>query len=249
LKLSTLPTPKISAQANYSRVIPKISVVCVTNRKGAYKFLLDQLNKQTFKDFELIVADDSGLYPVVQHHNPKWFQPRQKEVGDVWNINKAYNDCLDKVEGELIVFLQDFIWIPANGLQRFWDDYQIYPEALITGVGHKAVNGIIGISEVDDRMFGEPGLHEGTFSHYELNWASCPTKLAPRFDEDMDKNYGGENQVFAIKANADIYIDRSNICVGYSQEEVGGRPADWEEKHFNKTNVINDKLKENGFTI
>lgn len=224
--------------------MPKISVVCVTNRKGAFDFIRKQLEKQTFQDFELIMADDSGVLSHVSQ-----FKPRQKNEGDVWNINKAYNDCLDRVEGELIVFLQDFIWIPANGLQKFWDDYQIYPEALITGVGHKAKSGLEGISEVDDRMFGEPGLHPGSFSHYELNWASCPTKLAPRFDEDMDKNYGGENQVFAIKANADIYIDRSNICVGYSQEEVGGRPDDWEEKHFNKTNVLQDKLKQNGLIL
>lgn len=224
---------------------PKISVVFVTNREGAIDFLKPQLDKQTFKDFEVICGSDAPLNKAF--NNWYTFTPRQKNEGDVWNLNKAYNDCLDKVNGELIVFLQDFIWIPANGLQRFWDDYQTYPEALITGVGHKAIKGIEGISEVDDRVFGEPGLHEGTFSHYELNWAACPTKLAPRFDEDMDTHYGGENQVFAIKSNADIYIDRSNVSIGYAQEEVGGRPENWEEKHFNKTNVLNDKLKQYGF--
>lgn len=219
----------------------------VTNRPEAYRFLAKQLDKQTFppEDYEVIVADD--LRPAdYDDGRVKWFKPRQKNEGEVWNLNKAYNDCLDKVTGELIVFIQDFIWIPANGLQRFWDDYQVYPDALITGVGHKAQEGIEGISEVDNRVFGEPGLHTGNYSHYELNWASCPSKLAPRFDEDMDKQYGGENQVFAVKADRDIYIDRSNVCIGYSQEFCGGRPADWEPKHVNKTDIINEKLKEYG---
>ena len=227
---------------------PKISVVFVTNRKDAYRFLATQLDKQTLpvEDYEVIVADDLRAADY-DDGRVKWFKPRQKSEGDVWNLNKAYNDCLDKVNGELIVFIQDFIWIPANGLQRFWDDYQLYPNAIITGVGHKAADGIEGISEVDDRMIGEPGLHPGSFSHYELNWASCPADIAPRFDEDMDTRYGGENQVFALKANADIYIDRSNVCIGYSQEECGGRPDNWEQNHINKTFLMNEKLKDYGY--
>jgi len=63
----------------------KISVICVTNRKGASKYLKEQLDKQTFKDFEVIIANDSG---------EEGFIPRGKKERDVWNLNKAYNDCL-----------------------------------------------------------------------------------------------------------------------------------------------------------
>ncbi len=213
---------------------PKISIVCVTNRKGAAAYLKEQLDKQTFQDFEVIVADDSGD-PI----NPDWkhFVPRPKKPGDVWNLNKAYNDALNLVQGELVVFLQDFIWIPANGLERFWEVYQLYPDALITGVGHKAKDGIEGITEVDERAIGEPGLSPGDYSHYELNWSSCPSKLLIPFDENMDKHYGGENQYFASKILAPIWIDRSNQCIGLSQAFCGGRPTDWEAKHFNKLNI------------
>lgn len=228
----------------------KISVICVTNRPGAAKFLMEQLDKQTFpvEDYEVIIADDSHQTDYISERI-KWFTPRQKNEGDVWNINKAYNDCLDKVSGELIVFLQDFIWIPANGLQRFWDDYKLHPDALVTGVGHKAKTKLKGISEVDDRVFGTPGLHPANFTFYELNWASCPTKIAPRFDEDMDTHYGGENQLFAAKSKADVYIDRSNVCVGYSQEDCGGRPESWEKNHVNKTTIMTEKIKEYGYTF
>lgn len=216
-----------------------LTVICVTKRKGGYKFLAEQLLKQTFKDFEVIVADETiSGEDLGQIHR---FKPRQKNEGDVWNLNKAYNDCLKKVKGELIVFLQDFIEIPANGLQRFWDLYQLYPNDLITGCGHKYKDGKI--VETDDRCFGDRKLVPSDWTYYELNWASCPNKVAPAFEENMDKNYGGENQCFALKASlifkANIWLDRTNECKGLVHED---RPSDWEQEHLNKANRHNQQI-------
>lgn len=222
-----------------------ISIIFVTNREGALEVLHENLKRQTHKDFEVIVADElygQRTYPA-NTYRVKHFLPRPKESGDVWNLNKAYNDALSKVEGELVVFLQDFIWIPSNGLERFWEIFELYPDDLVTGVGHKALHGLEGISETDERVFGEPGLSPGNESHFEFNYASCPTSKLVPLDEDMDQYYGGENQVFALKTKARIWIDRSNRCIGYSQEECGGRPEDWEEKHSNKGPLLN-KLKQ-----
>lgn len=218
-------------------IMIKISVICVTNRKNSLPYLFEQLNKQTFKDFEVIVADD-GDNPRIYE---KQFIPRQKKQDEVWNLNKAYNDCLDKAEGELIVFLQDFIEISANGLKRFWELYQLYPNDLITGCGHKYKDGKL--VETDERVFGDYKLVESDWTYYELNWASCPTKLAPRFEESMDKFYGGENQIFALKAHlngSQIWIDRTNICKGLVHED---RPKNWEESHVNKQGRHNEIIK------
>lgn len=221
---------------------PSISVVCVTNRPGAVDILKENMDRQTFRDFEVIIADDSRGW---EHEVLKHFKPREKAPGDAWNLNKAYNDALAIVDGELIVFLQDYIWIPANGLQRFWEMYKMFPNDLVTGVGHKAKEGLEGISEIDDRANGAPGVFESNYSYYELNWASCPTAIAPRFDEDMDTHYGGENVVFALKAQqkgAKIWVDRSNRCIGYNQS-MFPRPTDWESRHCNK-GFLNKKLQE-----
>ena len=219
--------------------MPKISVVCVSNRKGALPILAEDLFRQTFKDYEVVFANDTPeVHYGIRVTDPvrfTVFTPRQKNRGEAWNLNKAYNDCLDRAEGELIVFLQDFIWIPDDGLRRFWDAYQANPNALVTGCGHKALKGLEGVSEEDRRMFAHrDGISPCQFTEWEMNWASCPRSIMPRFDERMDEWYGGENQYIAKKAlleGHEIFIDRDNVCVGYSQDECGGRPADWEEKH------------------
>jgi len=219
--------------------MPKISVICVTNRDGWHKVLLDDLDRQTFHDFEVIVANDALFYHKGLTHLENWqiFRPREKFETDAWNLNKAYNDCLDRAEGELLVFLQDFIWIPDDGLQRFWDDYQAHPNAFITGVGHKAKEGLQGISEEDHRMAAYPdGVSKckSYFAEWEMNWACAPRSIMPRFNEKMDEWYGGENQYVAKVAmleGRDILIDRNNVCIGYSQDACGGRPVDWEERH------------------
>lgn len=219
--------------------MPKISVIIVTNRKGGAESAMVQVAKQTFKDWEVVVADDSTIPPFYDVA----FNPRQKKEGDVWNLNKAYNDCLKKAKGELIVFLQDFIEIPANGLQRFWDIYRLYPNDLVTGCGHKYKDGKL--VETDERCFGTYQLVESDWSYYELNWSSCPSKIAPKFEEDMDKFYGGENQIFALKAKlehgSEVWLDRTNVCKGLVHED---RPENWESCHINKNNRHNKKIKE-----
>ncbi|MDE2098566.1 MAG: glycosyltransferase [Patescibacteria group bacterium] len=226
--------------------MPKISLICVTNRKHFEDVLFDDVARQTFQDFEVIIADDNCESNEPTH---LWFKPRQKNEGDVWNLNKAYNDCLDRATGELLVFLQDFIWIPDEGLKKFWDAYQKHPNALVTGVGHKALNGLEGVSEPDRRMESpKQGLDycDPMIVPWELNWASCPRKIMPRFNEEMDRFYGGENlwiQKAAILRGADMMIDRSNRCIGYSQEFCGGRPDNWEEMHSNKNGRLAAFLK------
>ena len=68
----------------------------------------------------------------------------------------------------------------------------------------------------------------------------------PRFNEQMDEFYGGENlyiQKKAMKKGMLMAIDRSNRSIGYSQAECGGRPADWEDRHSNKAGRLAAFLK------
>jgi hypothetical protein len=112
--------------------------------------------------------------------------------------------------------------------------YKIFPDALITGCGHKYEEDLKTINEFDERCIGEKKIEECNWTYFELNWSACPKKIMPRFNEEMDKKYGGENLYISRQANKKVYLDRVNECKGLSQDLCGGRPDDWEIKHFNK---------------
>jgi len=233
---------------------PKISLLVVTNRPGGIEILKDNLDRQTFRDFEVVLVDElydwrkEEVAEYLKEYQLTHLKPRPKLEGDAWNLNKAYNDGIAASRGKFLVSLQDYIWISANGLHRFWETYEMHPLALVTGVGHKYKNpdkldhrGRIScfkelrhptvVEEFDDRMRFEFGLREQNSTYYELNWSSFP--MGMKFDEEMDKCFGGDNVVFAKASGLTVYVDRINECKGYSTK-LFGRPGGWEENHFNK---------------
>src|SRR5206468_11746908 len=100
---------------------PRISVVTVTRRPGSIDITGGGLSRQTLADFEWILwdelfdwrheevaayVDDERL-----HHIPATMRP-----GALWNLHKSYNEALRLCRGRLVVSLQDYIWIPDDGL-------------------------------------------------------------------------------------------------------------------------------------
>ena len=56
----------------------------------------------------------------------------------VWvTMAHAENEAIKLCSGELIVFLQDYIHIEPDALEKFWYQYQQNPRSMITGVGHQ----------------------------------------------------------------------------------------------------------------
>jgi glycosyltransferase involved in cell wall biosynthesis len=96
---------------------------------------LYSLEKQTFRDFELIIVD--ALYPTKKEwiEERKWSfpikyvppHPNHRFWLDkgLWNVAGMLNTALLYAEGELIVRLDDSSEIPDSSyLQKFWDAYQ-----------------------------------------------------------------------------------------------------------------------------
>jgi len=95
---------------------------------------LRSLEKQTFKDFELIIVD--ALYPerkewiertkwsfpikyVPVHANHRFWLDHKR-----WNICGALNTAILHAEGELLVRIDDCSEFDASFLQKFWDGYR-----------------------------------------------------------------------------------------------------------------------------
>lgn len=245
------------------RTRPRISVLTVTNRPGGIDVTWASLKKQSFQDFEWILADElyeSRHKEVKEYVNdPRLVHiPTPRVPTDLWNLNKSYNAALRAAKGDLVVSLQDHIWIRGDGLEKFWSLYtSLGPRVFLTGTGHKArgprptdLQGKITIygepytekpqiiTERDSRIEGESILEESNPSWWETNWAAAPLlafyELGGYPEEHDSSFYGCDNLSIAYPAFLNGYkfwIDKTNECVGIDHGEIWPRPEGWEDGH------------------
>ena len=129
----------------------KVTILSPTKRWGGIDILLHSLKRQTFQDFQCILLDehyDARYDEIVQYFDKEWpgiygdkfihIKPLPKKSHQYWNLDQALNHGLCLAGGEIIVFWQDYIWAPADGLEKFVKRIEQMGDCLISGVGHKA---------------------------------------------------------------------------------------------------------------
>jgi len=230
----------------------KISLLQITNRPGNIDILLGNMKRQTEQDYEVVLVD--GLWREREEEvkayidDPRLVYVRQsdKREGAYTNLAHADNEGFRACSGELIVCLQDYLWINPSGFTRYWEVYQDHPTALVTGVGNQYnkpyptnPNGKItvfdkpytkrpeGLFWTDPRCEEDP---QTTFSErppvsWELNWASIPNKVIKDLggmDEEFDfHGFAFDNTYIATKAQLmgyKIYLDKGNECMGFNHD-------------------------------
>lgn len=258
--------------------MPDISVLYVTHRPGGFDVLKHDLRRQTFEDFELVVVDDWGgdreaaVREYVSEFDLTYLEPRPPRERDYWNLNKAYNDGVEACEGELIVSLQDYIWIDEHGLERFWEVYEETGD-FVTGVGGKYAepssiadpDNPISIFETeyadpptdqvepDPRIDGREDVVEMEFFRWEADWGAFPRDAAYAlggFDESMDRIFSGDNVAFAYRASKlgyRFYVDKRNEFRGFDHGQWFPRPEDRLDHHFKDTDWL--QRYETGFVF
>lgn len=211
----------------------KISVIIPTyNRKDVLKTTLLSLNGQTFKDFEVIVADDGssdGTEQMVKTLDLSY------PIRHVWQKNSGRsagrNMGLEKAEGDIILFIDDHIIVDGRLIEehvRYHDKY-----------GAEVVRGRVEFIErsedapkateyVDENKFRAPGYEQQPFRIFITNNISINKKALMSvfgFDEDF-REYGLQDAEmgyrlkeagcrFKINPNAVGYI----FGVGWAYEE------------------------------
>ncbi len=168
----------------------KVSVVIPTNRPAGLELAAWSLVRQTFADFEVLVGSpfDPGPGPW------RWIPDRFE--GGFWTLSRCYNSLIDAARGELIVSLQDFIWVPPDGLEKFAKLCE-QTRGIVTGVSDQydsiGLNGSLGpLHWRDVRRDNYPvdrGPQVVVPSACEWNWCICPRAALidiGGFDEGMD---------------------------------------------------------------
>lgn len=256
--------------------MPLVSILCMTIRPGIFRILKETVEAQTYPNIELIVID--GRYEERYEEVAEYMKdfkypflhlpdPQRDEVKYPYGLYHANNAAVHAANGELLVFLQDFIIMPDDGVERFVDLYRRQPDCLYTGVDTRnAVNGksnkkakidVFGEEEyeIGEVQFTSPRIRLGGAtrqSHnpmeWELNYAAAPAKLIKHmggWDVDWDKAFGYDNTVMALRViyqGGVIIVDEKNKAIALSHWDIF--PDDKEGvPHRNK--ATNDRRFEN----
>lgn len=219
----------------------------LTARHGGMDILKGSLERQIFKDFELVIVDtlwekrEDKVKEYFKDYNLTYVRQSKKREGAYSNLAHADNEGFRACTGDLIVCVQDFIWMAPFALHKFWEAYQAYGDILVGGVGHqysdpgkediKNPDGNITIfkeefkGRPEKQCWSDPRmrLDQGTFyetspSNWELSYASISNKVIKELggmDEEYDfKGFAYDNVNIAQRAEFlgyKTYLDQTNI--------------------------------------
>jgi hypothetical protein len=234
---------------------PLISLVYISNRYGSLDVLKANMARQSIRDFELVFVD--GLYSERKEEVKKHFDGyRVKHIdqnqlpidGYLSRLARADNLAFKNCDGELIVCLQDYIYIEPYGLEKYYNIHKEHNgKALITGVGHQYKSptaedifdpkGLITVFEFNynkkpENKFWDDPRHNGSTEvrdaepvEWELNWAAISKEAIydlGGMDEEYDKiGFAYDNTNIAERARMlgyKILLDGSNECYGFDHD-------------------------------
>src|SRR3989304_5545999 len=217
-----------------------IAVFTPTRRFGGLDLTISSLARQTYEDFTWLVQDELlgtrlGVYDMatIRHGISVDFLMTPKRPEKYRNLAAAYNQAAQRaieIGANYLVSLQDYIWVPHDGLEMFLEVHDVVPKALVTGLtshSEKPTKDDIANIKGAYTIFKEPltSKPEGISwhdvreldlypeeniktikckpDHWEANWASIDMEVIRdglRWDEDYDIGVAYENMDFAFRA-------------------------------------------------
>jgi glycosyltransferase involved in cell wall biosynthesis len=208
----------------YTSSEPLVSVVMPTARKEpAIEILAESMNRQDYPKIQVIVADELFRHNMLYMFNrPTHFVkcPKKKEEC-WWNLDQSLNEAIRFASGEIIIELQDYIWLPNDAVSKVVQRHIEEGPCMVTGVGHQyevePVRGNI-VKPEGKLWFTDPRMERKGFYVtqpviWEANFGSFDRKIwsdIGGFDEGFDVGWGYDNVNFAERAQLagySIYID------------------------------------------
>lgn len=227
--------------------MPKISIVTPTIRPKGLALTKAALAIQKFRDFEWLIG--SPFNP----HIPEARWIKDEFTGGLWTLNRMQTLLCQEAKGELIVFLQDFIWVKPDGLEKFWQRYQ-ETGAAITGIGDKydrvALDGTPGkITKPDIRrntLKDDFFVNDDPTRCWEINWGCCSKELLEAVGFFVDEadfiGFGGDSYMVGERLNklldVPIYTDATNENFGVDHARNHNH---WDDKLIDFTDYYRTK--------
>lgn len=234
---------------------PLVSIICITIRPGIFRVLREQVEKQSYKNIELIIVD--GIYSQRKDEVREYMKdfkfpyihipdPNRDKSKYPYGLFHADNAGLFTSNGELVVFLQDFIEIPIDGIQKYVDLYETNPDKMYSGVDdrwHYEAEELDTKNKLDVFSFKNykktksdytsPRIRIGGATRrttepmeWELNWSASPRKILidlGGWNNDWDRGFAYDNSEIALRHvynGGQIIIDETNMANALSHWEM-----------------------------
>lgn len=207
----------------------KLTVFTPTIRSGFWNLMAENLSKQTYQNFEWLIVDD---YPEDRQHladkyakkynlTIRYMRGKLDRSKYNYALIQADNQAIFAAQGKLIVWLQDFILLPYEGLARLAKLHTRYPDCLIAPVdryyrmkvkpnlenkedwfeGNTDVIG--GFLRKNIRIKREVIRYTNSPYDFEMNIGAIPTAIARKLNglwEFQDDGLGFNNTEIAFRA-------------------------------------------------
>ena len=227
---------------------PKVTIVTSTIRRGFWNIMAQNISAQTYKNIEWVVVDDFGTdrKKTMDKYCQKWgiegrYIKQERKKHRKYSLAQANNKGWQD-GGELIVYLQDFIIMPIDGIERLVDIYRHNTDALIAPTDLLYKPRIKPNTESEDWFDGEIdiigdyiwknarnkniGIRESNNPYeFEMNYSAVPKKIIQALNgwyEFFDDALGYDNTEFAFRAmdlGYRLIVDDTNQCIALDHWE------------------------------
>lgn len=230
---------------------PLVSIITPTIRKGFWNIMAHNIGEQTYNNIEWVVVDD---FPDNREHIMKkycnkyhiinWKYVRGKRSDKYhYGLSSANNLGWKNSTGELLVWLQDFMIMPPQGIECLVDIYRKHKDCLIAPTDINCAPNIKPNTANEDWFDGKLDvIGEVVFDNirnkklgmrftdnpadWEVNYGAVPRTIIDKLGgwyEFFNDGLGFDNTEFAYRTlllGFRIIIDDTNISVGINHWEA-----------------------------
>lgn len=237
---------KIYKSSFISYKLPSVSIITLTIRTGFWNIMAKNIAEQTYSNIvEWVIIDDhkedrskiAKKYAKKYNLNIRYIRG-DKALGKYqrrYGLVRANNLGWQNAQGELLVYLQDFILMPDNGIESLVNLYRHHPNALLAPVDQYWLAGQPDLDNKEDWWNGSTNVID-KFSwrnvrvqfqglrktdnpmDFEMNYCAIPKQIVQELNgwwEFFDNGLGFDNTEFAERAllkGYEILLDDTNVA-------------------------------------
>lgn len=249
---------------------PTVSVITPTIRKGFWSLMAKRLKEQSYPILEWIIIDDyeEDRSAYAHHIGTKYginivYKRGGRSQAYHFGLSTANNIGWKEAKGELLVFLQDFMFPSQDGIEALVDIYRHNPNALIAPVDvyyhpkeqphidreewfdSDTLSEVVGEKYWENQRLKHVGIRPSDNpAEWEMNYGAVPRKIVDDLGgwyEFYNDGLGFDNTEFAYRAILSGYrmlVDDTNVAIGLDHWKA--LEKDTKQLGEGRTHYLND---------